>query len=132
MSNIKTTFTFTPEELTLLTSALHTHTVHAITPYLESQSPSNDGFHHPTAQEQLQSVTALITRLKGSQDYFLLDALWIADDGSWGDGEVAIFDTSKWGSLQNRWFEKLTNDGDPDEQDVLDIHNKRKPEGLEG
>jgi hypothetical protein len=57
----------------------------------------------------------------------IIQGLWATDDGSFGDGEVAVVDTSKWTKKQWGWYERLSN-GEVYPEDLYNIDNKIKPD----
>jgi hypothetical protein len=57
--------------------------------------------------------------------------LWATDDGSFGDGEVTIVDTSEWSKKQWKWYEDLADSGEVTASDLQDIDNEVKPEGID-
>lgn len=51
------------------------------------------------------------------------NALWVADDGSWGTSRILIVDTSKWSEKQWSVFNNVVDNGDPSIDDVIAIDN---------
>ena len=59
-----------------------------------------------------------------------LNGLWATDDGSYGEGEVTVVDTSKWSKKQLSWLTKLGNEGEIYPEDLRDIDHNIKPKSL--
>jgi hypothetical protein len=59
-----------------------------------------------------------------------ITGLWATDDGSYGEGEVTIVDTSKWSWEQLSWYNKLADEGEVYAKDLQNIANNIKPETL--
>jgi hypothetical protein len=49
------------------------------------------------------------------------DTLWVADDGSWGSGELLIAKVSRWTDAQVTALEELTHNDDPTIDEVINI-----------
>lgn len=51
---------------------------------------------------------------------------WVADDGSYGEGDILITDRDLWSKAQNNALEHITDSGEPTIEDVMDIINITK------
>ena len=63
--------------------------------------------------------------------HLIKTGLWVADDGSWGNGEVVIVDVSTWTDTQHYWLEQLDEEDAVSTDALISIDNNVKPEELE-
>lgn len=49
------------------------------------------------------------------------DKFWVADDGSFGEGDILTSDRELWSRAQNNALEHITDSGEPTIEDVMDI-----------
>jgi hypothetical protein len=120
------TFTLNEEEMRLIVDGLHNFCAEvAVGVKLGSY-----GIYADSLERKANSARELIARMNAPQETVVMDELWVADDGSWGLGEIAVFDSSKWNKRQQAWLEKLSDSDAMGIEAVYEISKKQKPEEL--
>jgi len=63
----------------------------------------------------------LLTQLVSTKYTLHKEKFWVADDGSYGEGDILVTDRKGWSNSQNNALEHITDSGEPTIEDVMDI-----------
>jgi hypothetical protein len=87
----------------------------------ESDMAETEDLDYAYANGAYMAYTLMLKQLVGTKYEVIKEKLWVADDGSWGSGDILIADVGTWTDEQVNAFDDIANNTDPSIVEVINI-----------
>lgn len=87
----------------------------------ESDMAETEDLDYAYANGAYMAYTLMLKQLVGTKYEVIKEKLWVADDGSWGSGDILIADVETWTDEQVTAFDDISNNTDPSIAEVINI-----------